>query len=215
MNGRISPTREQYLSLRRQREVIGKGMGLLKSKREALMKEFFGIVEESVELRSRLTALLASAQRRLEIARAFSPMALESYSFGVRRDVPLEIKVRNIWGVFVPEIEDITLSRGLGALDISPIGESPSVVDVSRGFEEAADLIVKIASKEIRLVRLGEVIRADTRKINAISEVMLPSMDRSIKEISRVLEEHEREEIFRLKRTKGRREGADGQWSGL
>jgi vacuolar-type H+-ATPase subunit D/Vma8 len=99
------------------------------------------------------------------------------------------------------------LSR-LDAIDISPIGESPSVVDVSRGFEDAADLIVRIASKEIRLVRLGEVIRADTRKINAISEVMLPSMDRSIKEIARVLEEHEREEIFRLKRTKGRREAS-------
>lgn len=208
MNERRSPTREQYLGLRRQREVIWKGMGLLKSKREALMKEFFGIVEESVELRALLTSLLASAQRRLEIARAFNPMALEAYSFGAKRDVPLEIKVRNIWGVFVPEIEDISLSRGLDAMDISPIGESPSVVDVSRGFDEAAGLIVRIASKEIRLVRLGEVIRADTRKINAISEVMLPSMDRSIKEIARVLEEHEREEIFRLKRTKGRREAS-------
>lgn len=215
MNGRISPSREQYLGLRRQREVIAKGMGLLKSKREALMKEFFGVVEESVELRGRLTALLASAQRRLEIARAFSPLALEAYSFGAKRDISLEIKVRNIWGVFVPEIAEVSLSRALDAMDISPIGESPAVVEVSRDFEEAADLIVKIASKEIRLVRLGEVIRADTRKINAISEVMLPSMDRSIKEISRVLEEHEREEIFRLKRTKGRRQGSNGQWPGL
>ena len=67
------PTRQQLLFLRAQRLVIRKGLELLKSKREALMKEFFGIVEESVKMRAELTGLLSKAQRDASYARAPRP----------------------------------------------------------------------------------------------------------------------------------------------
>ena len=53
------------------------------------------------------------------------------------------------------------------------------------------------------------MIRSDSRKINAISEVMLPSIRSRIKYIERVLEEREREEIFRLKRNKTKRQAEE------
>ncbi|MDO8427469.1 MAG: V-type ATP synthase subunit D [Deltaproteobacteria bacterium] len=202
-----APTREQLLALRKQYDVIKKGLELLKSKREALMKEFFGIVEESIELRSNLTGLLNRAQRNLERARALNgDGAIESFAHAAKRDVSLNIRVHNIWGVFVPEIEETALKRSLEARDISPIGERAELIDVAKEFETAADLIVRIASKEVRLSRLGEMIKSDTRKINAITEVILPAMSRRTKYIARVLEEREREEIFRLKRSKAKRQ---------
>lgn len=204
-----APTREQLLALKRQHEVIRKGLDLLKSKREALMKEFFGIVEESIGLRIDLTGLLNRAQRDLEMAKALNGAAVESFAFSAGRDVTLTIKVKNIWGVFVPEIEEVALTRSLEARDVSPIGERAEIIDTAREFESAADLIVRIASKEVRLQRLGEMIKSDTRKINAITEVILPSMARRIKYIHRILEEREREEIFRLKRNKTRRQEAE------
>ncbi|MBI1912554.1 MAG: V-type ATP synthase subunit D [Deltaproteobacteria bacterium] len=203
------PTRQQLLALRAQAEVIKKGLELLKSKREALMKEFFNIVEESLELRSRLTELLNRAQRDLERARALNGFEVESFAHGAKRDISLNIRVHNVWGVSVPDIEEITLTRSLDARDISPIGVRAEVFDTAKQFESASDLIVKIASKEIRLSRVGEVIRSDTRKINAISEVMLPSLDKRIRVIERMLEEREREEIFRLKRFKAHKEALE------
>ena len=204
-----SPTREQFLALRKQHAVIGKGLELLKSKREALMKEFFGIVEESIELRDSFTALMTSAHRNLQKARAFSGAAVESFANGARRKVSLNIKVRNIWGVYVPEIEQTALVRSVEARGLSPVGERAELIDVAREFETAADLMVKIASKEVRLTRLGEMIKADTRKVNAIHEVILPAMHSRIKYIERVLEEREREEVFRLKRNKARRQAME------
>ena len=203
-----APTREQFLALRRRYEVIGKGLELLKSKREALMKEFFSIVDESIRMRDELTALLAIAQRGLERARALNGVAVESFAYGASRHVSLNIRARNVWGVFIPEIEDVNLVRTLDAMDISPVGESAGVIDTARKFEAVSELIVKIASREIRLTRIGEVIRSDSRKINAITEVILPSIKGRIKYIERVLEEREREEIFRLKRNKARRQAA-------
>ena len=171
------------------------------------MKEFFGIVEESVRLRAELTGLLNKAQRDLEIARALHGPAVESFSHAVKRDVTIDIKVENIWGLNVPSITETALTRSLDARDVSVIGESAIVIDVAREFEVVADFIVKIASRESRLARVGEMIKADTRKINAIGEIMMPSMRRQTKSIERVLEEREREEVFRLKRYKAMRPG--------
>lgn len=205
-----APTREQLLSLRRRHDVISKGLDLIKSKREALMKEFFGIVDESIRMRDELTSLLAMAQRGLERARAMNGVAVESFAYGAKRHTTLNIKARNVWGVFIPEIEEVSLARSLDAMDISPVGESAGVINTAREFEAAAELIVKIASREIRLTRIGEVIKSDSRKINAINEVILPSIKNRIKYIERVLEEREREEIFRLKRNKAKKQQAGG-----
>lgn len=206
-----APTREQFLALRRQYEVISKGLDLLKSKREALMKEFFGMVEESIEMRNRLTGLLTKAQRNVERARALNGPALESFAQASKRHVTLNIKVHNVWGIFIPEIEDTALTRSLDARDISPVGERAEFFDIARDFESATDLLVKIASREIRLSRIGETIKSDTRKINAINEMILPSIKKRIAAIEHVLEEREREEIFRMKRNKARRQEEERQ----
>lgn len=198
-----APTRVKLLNLKAQHGVVAKGLELIKSKREALMKEFFGVVEESLAMREKLTGLLAGAQRKVEVARAlYGDEPLESFAHSAKRVISLDIRLKNIWGVNVPEIEEQALKRSLNARDTSPVGERAQLLDAAKDFESVADLIVKIASREVKLSRIGEMIRADTRKINAIGEVMLPGMKREIRSIERVLEEREREEVFRLKRFK-------------
>lgn len=205
-----APTRQRLLELKGGYAASRKGLELLKSKREALMKEFFGVVDESVRMREALTELLSGAQKRLVVSRAlYGDEALESFAHSAKRDVSLDINVKNIWGVNVPEIEDVVLSRSLDARDISPVGEKAGFFQAARDFENAAGMMVKIASKEIKLSLIGEMIKSDTRKINAITEVLLPSMRTLVRSIERVLEEREREEVFRLKRYKKMR-GAPG-----
>jgi len=202
-----APTRQELLGLKKQYESVSKGLDLLKSKREALMKEFFGVVEENIRMRMELSDLFGRGQRRVEIAKALNgPEALETFFHSAKRDVTLNIKLKNIWGVNVPEIAEEALIRTLEARDTSPLGQRAEFFDVAKDFEAIADHLVKIASKEVKLSRIGEMIKADTRKINAITEVMLPSMKGGIKAIGRVLEEREREEVFRLKRYKRMRD---------
>ena len=201
------PTRQHLIVLRKRYDVVRKGLVLLKSKREALMREFFGAVEENIRMRTRLAELFGRGQRRVEVARALNGAGpLESFAHSAKRDVTLNIRLKNIWGVNVPEIEEEALIRTLEARDTSPMGQRAEFFDVARDFEAIADQLVKIASREIKLHRIGEMIRADTRKINAITEVMLPVMKKDIKSIERVLDEREMEEVFRLKRHKRMRE---------
>lgn len=196
------PTRKKLLSLRAEYGVIEKGLELLKLKREALMKEFFDIVDEAIGMREELNALLNSAQKRLEEARAFDETALKSFVNASKREVSLGIRIRNVWGVLVPEVEELSLVRSIEDRDLSLIGERVEFFDIAADFERITDLLVKIASREARLQRVGDAIKADTRKINAISEVMLPTISSQIRTIERVLDERERETVFRLKRFK-------------
>lgn len=202
---KVKPTRQQLLTLRDRRGVIRKGLDLLKSKREALMKEFFAAVEEAVKLRDELSALLTGAVRRLEETRAMNEPSLLSFNFSARREMDFPMEIKNVWGVNVPVVEERPVARALSARDVSPVGLEAGVARTARDFESVVDLLVRIASRETRLRRIGEAIKADTRKINAISEVQLPGLDRTIRQIERVLDERERENVFRLKRYKAKR----------
>ncbi len=201
----FTPTRYTLLRIKRRREVLSRGMELIRRRREALTKEFMSLVEECLKRRDELTEHMQRAQRKLEFATVMNPASVESLSSAAKRDITVEVKVKNIWGVNVPEVEDIPLSRGLRAMGVSALVESAQTIDAALEFESIMAELVRIASRETRLVRIGEMIRKDTRRINALEELVLPQLEKNIKTIERVLEEREREEVFRLKRYKSRK----------
>ncbi len=202
---RTAPTRQNLMQLRRRREVVRKGRELLRAKREALMKEFMGLVDECLKNREALGHLINIAVKNLEVARAVDREALKSMIVKGKRDVELSINVKNVWGVKIPEIVERPLVRSLDARDVSPVGESALVLDTAKAFEKVVSRIVRMATPEARLARVGEMIKSDSRKINALEEVMLPQIGKSVKAIERVLEEREKEEIYRMKRYKSKR----------
>ena len=52
--------------------------------------------------------------------------------------------------------------------------------------------------------RLGAEIKRTTRRINALNEVVLPTLSHQVREIRLALEERDREEVFRTKRFRTR-----------
>ncbi len=201
---KFSPTRINLLSLNSRLLVLKSGVRLLRGKREALMKDFFRCAGECLELRSKLNTQLMDATYKLHLARAFLGDAIHSTAYASKRDISIDIKLKNIWGINVPEIEEKAFVRTMDARDISPAGEGTLATDTAKDFERVIDAVVSNASGEIRLKRVGEEIRADTRKINAMEEILIPSVRHGIKTIEGILEEREREDIYRLKRYKRR-----------
>ncbi|MEK7825972.1 MAG: V-type ATP synthase subunit D [Nitrospirota bacterium] len=202
---KFSPTRINLLLLNTQLSVLKSGARFLRSKREALMKDFFRRIGECLELRSKLNSQLMDATYKLHLARAFLGDTIFSTAYASKRNISLDIKIKNVWGINIPDIEQKTFVRSIDARDISPIGEGTLATDTAKNFEKAVDAIVSIASSEIRLKRVGEEIRADTRRINALEELVMPSIQRNMNAIKNVLEEREREDIYRLKRFKRRK----------
>jgi V/A-type H+-transporting ATPase subunit D len=189
------------LEVRARLGLAGKGARLLRGKREVLAGEFFRLMREVVEGRERLDAALLAAGRALVVARAREGRAgIESLAAAGAREVPVEVTHRRVWGLPLPRIEAPRLSRGPAARGGSPAGTSSSVLDAARRHEEALEVLLAIASRELHLRRLGEEIRDTSRRINALEQLLVPRLSREAARVEAVLDERSREDAVRLKR---------------
>jgi V/A-type H+-transporting ATPase subunit D len=198
-----SPTRMNLLILKAHVESARKGLDLLRSKREALVREFFSAMDSVVASRDLLRRMMEGAMNSLAVALGLDGRAaVQSAAFAAQRDIPVELVEKNIWGVKFPEIRHRSVIRSADARGYAVTGVSSYTNTAARDFEKALDQVLKIISVEMRLKRLGGEIKKTTRRINALTEIVLPDLKFQIRAIRYALEEREREDIFRMKRFK-------------
>lgn len=191
------------LLLKRQIEAAERGLALLRSKREALVREFFAVVGRAAERRDELEAAMAQARSSLVVALGMEGRApLRSAGFAAQRNVPIELTERNVWGVRFPDLRHAPVARTADARGYAISGVSTYIDETARRFETVLELILRSVSVELRLKKLGAEIKKVTRRINALEEIVVPSLKRQVREIRRTLEEREREDLFRMKRFK-------------
>jgi V/A-type H+-transporting ATPase subunit D len=194
------------LEVRGRREVAAKGARLLRAKREVLAGEIWRMMREVLEGRARLDDALREAVKSLALSRALDGEgALESLADVAGRDVPVHVRVRRVWGVPTPSISAPPLVRAADARGSSPTSWGPAGVEAARAHEEALEVLLKIASRELHLARLGEEIQETSRRINALEQLLLPSLRAEAARIEAALDERDREDAVRLKRLRGKR----------
>ena len=210
---KISPTRMNLLTLKARRDVAQQGLELLRSKREALVREFFAVMDRVISSRDQLRNILQRAMNALSVALGLEGRsAVQSAAMAAKRDLPVKLTERNVWGVRFPDIEYQTVVRSADARGYSLSGVSSHTNAAAREFEKTLDAVLKIISIEMRLKKIGSEIKKATRRINALTEIVLPDIQRQMRTIRFALEEREREDIFRMKRLKVH-EGPSGHGS--
>ncbi|MDF0650685.1 MAG: V-type ATP synthase subunit D [Nitrospira sp.] len=196
-------TRMNLLLLKRRSEVAQRGLALLRSKREALMREFFAVMDRVVESREQMETLMGQALSTLTLALSMEGRAsLRSAGYAAKRTLSIELTERNVWGVRFPEVHYGPVIRAFDARGYSVSGVSTHIDETARRFEQVLEAILRNVSVELRLKKLGSETKKVTRRINALNEVMIPALAREIRNIRQTLEEHEREDLFRMKRFK-------------
>ncbi len=73
-------------------------------------------------------------------------------------------------------------------------------------FSEVLVLTAKLAEVETGVYRLATEIKRTQRRVNALEYVLIPQYEEMVKFIESYLEETERDDFFRMKRLKSRRE---------
>jgi len=128
--------------------------------------------------------------------------AIRSAAFAAQGQLMLEVTGVNIMGVPVPFIEQKSVTRGPLDRGYSLPNVSSRVAATTEAFESLLDLIIELADSEMRLRRLAEEIGRTTRRVNALDNVLIPRLETQCNYIQMMLEEREREDLFRLKRVK-------------
>jgi V/A-type H+-transporting ATPase subunit D len=194
------------LDVRGRRGVAARGARLLRAKREVLAGEIWRMMREVLEGRARLDDVLREAVKALGLAQALDGEdSLGSVALAAGREVPVSVTLRRVWGVSTPTVSAPRLVRAADARGTSPTSWGPAGAEAARRHEEALDVLLTIATRELHLARLGEEIQETSRRINGLEQLVLPALHAEEARIGAALDERDREDAVRLKRLRGKR----------
>jgi len=200
----VRPTRSELLERRGQIKLAEQGMDLLKQKRDALLIEFMGVMDETLRLSEALQRAVSEAQYSLAVAKAVDgTVALRSAGMATKGAVVVEMSGTRIMGVPVPVVtKGESPIRSSFTRGYSVTGVSSRVDESADKFERILDVIIEYADIETRLKRLGEEIQKTNRRVNALEQVTIPQLREQVTYIRQTLDERAREDLFRLKKVK-------------
>ena len=201
-------TRTNLMEFRARKQLVLAGVDLLKSKREALIRDFFRIVDTIMNSREVMARDVLKSMTMAGLARSFAgSQGMSAAAISARRQIPISLREVNIWGIRIPEIHFTSLRRTPEARGMLPMDTSPYILETAEKYEKLLETLLRTASEEIRLKRLGEEIRKVSRRINALDQNVIPSLTSRIRVMQETLQEREREDIFRLKHIKNAKTG--------
>ena len=204
--GRPAPTRQNLLALERRLEHVGKGTGLLRRKREALVAELFKLARPAVSARASIAACGAKAYPALLAALAGEGSDGLGSVGRPGRDLRVGIRSGQVWGIAVAEIlERPPIRRTPHARGIPPGTVAGATTEATAAFEEFAELLLDAANRETLLSHLGEALARTSRQVNTLERRLQPALEADLVTIRRTLDEREREEHIRLERLLRRR----------
>jgi V/A-type H+-transporting ATPase subunit D len=201
-SGQVVPTRSKLMELRDRLHLAREGHDLLDRKRHVLVGQILRMIEDTERVQRQIEERFAMAYRTVEEARAamgserVSRIALSNPS-----QVDMRITPHSVMGVVVPVVDyGVPEQRPLyGFGDTSPVLDQ-----VRQDWLGVLDLLGDFAEKVTSVWRLALELRKTQRRVNALENVFIPEYEAQIKFIEETLEEKEREDLFRMKRTKKR-----------
>jgi len=186
--------------LRRRLELARRGHKLLKNKQEKLMQNFFALVNETTDLRSRVeTAFLEISMHYLEGRSSTDRQALEDALELSTKAGSLNVVLRHEMNVASPEftfsIPDADVSYPLPATS----------VELDAAFEKlfaSFPNLLSLVGKENTLFRMADELEKTRRRVNALEYVLIPDLEEIIRSIEDKLGEQERSNQVRLMKIK-------------
>ncbi len=198
---KIAPTKGNLLAEKKRLELARTGYELLDKKRNILIREMMQLIDTATDLHGRIDSTFGAAYAALQRA---------NITGGIRRDlaedVPfddsLSIRYRSVMGVEIPMVE---CDKSMATIPPYGLAESNSVLDEAyMRFAEVKKLTAVMAEVENSVYRLADAIKKTQKRAKALKNIIIPEAEKTIREITAVLEEKEREEFSRMKIIKNR-----------
>ncbi len=184
------------------------GASLLRNKREALMVEFMKLIKPLLAERRALDQRVKEAVKAIALALgADGAEAIRSAAIASADGLGVEVAEKRVWGVRLPELTpNKSPLRQLLDRGFSPLSITSRIERTAEEFEALVDAVLKLVPTEVKLKKIGQEIKKTTRRVNALEQKVIPELEAEIAYIRQTLEDRAREDTFRLKMLKRKRE---------
>lgn len=202
----VPPTRMNLGVFKQKQTAAKKGYDLLKSKADALKVRFRDICKVIYDTKVGMAD---------QSSNAFFSLTQAEYAAGNFRSKILEAnmvasvrvtsRTDNVAGVKLPVFNQYdTGAKSEETLGL--VGGGRKIQASKERFGEYLAALVKIASLQTSFLAMDEALKITNRRVNALENVTIPKIVKTIDYINRELDELEREDFTRLKMVKKKKE---------
>jgi len=208
----VKPTRKNLMAIEDRIELSERGHDTLEKKRDGLIMEFMDILDQAQDVRADMEADYEAAQKTINMARAMEgDVAVRGAAAALQEHPEITTESKNIMGVVVPQIESTRVKKSLDQRGYGVLGTSSRIDEVAESYEELLESIILAAEVETAMKKMLDEIETTKRRVNALEFKLLPDLYTNQEYIEQKLEEQEREEIFRMKKIKEKKEEAEAE----
>lgn len=190
-----APTKANLFKAQHDLRFAQEGYELLNQKRDVLVMELMSVAATFLDAEERLRDKMGGAFRSFVPAYlAVGQDAMNRIFFASRADVSLDVRERAIMGTSVPEIG---LEAGGETLFSGLLDAAPAMDDAVANMADVMDCLMEYIETVATVWRLATEIEKTQRRVNAIENVFIPESETAVSWIKSVMEENEREELFK------------------
>ena len=205
MQNQFTPTKANLIKARENLAFSKSGYALLDKKRTVLIREAMTLVERANEIQKKVKEEFEDAYSTLEIANiTLGVNNVSDVAMSIPKQEEFQILYRSVMGVEIPMVvyerdenknPNYSFFRTNSALD-----------NAVKTLEDLKYLVYELAEIENAVYMISLEIKKTVKRANALEKIQIPKYEEAVKYISEVLEEKEREDFFRLKKVKSKKQ---------
>lgn len=205
MQNQFTPTKANLIKARENLAFSKSGYALLDKKRTVLIREAMTLVERANEIQKKVKEEFEDAYNTLEIANiTLGVNNVSDVAMSIPKQEEFQILYRSVMGVEIPMVvyerdenknPNYSFFRTNSALD-----------NAVKTLENLKYLVYELAEIENAVYMISLEIKKTVKRANALEKIQIPRYEEAVKYISEVLEEKEREDFFRLKKVKSKKQ---------
>jgi V/A-type H+-transporting ATPase subunit D len=176
----------------------------LDQKRNILIIELLNLVDQAVEIQSKVEDSLSKAFHSFEESvLATGKLKFVSLAAAVNMKADIELSQRKVMGVGLPVVNtEFTENPPY----YSPGGTSFWTDVTVDHFKDALQIMGRLAELKVSIMRLAGEVRKTIKKVNALEKIAIPDLEESLSFVQNRLEENERDMFVLMKMVKERLE---------
>ena len=202
------PTKANLLRLKQEIKLIKDGYNLLDHKREVLIRELLRLGFEIKDLKENLNKSLRETYDKF--SEGVKKMGRERLKMLLlQKSVFPQIKAveKSVMGVHIP---NLSLADEFKVNFEAPSLSCKEFDEFLVSLKELVPLLLRYVEVSFALFRIGQELMKTQKRLRALENFYIPQYTHMISYIETVLEESEREELFRNKKIKSRLETVYG-----